>query len=255
MPNFNPSNYTDVINRAVIYTGTILPWVSYARARLQITVLFSMKLLSSCHYLITYYSRYQSGMCIVKSLPIFEPFYPLVICSLAHWTVTPPKISLLFTCQDCRNFMITDRCPSWKHNVYISAMLKVPHCCHSQNNIVILLAYVRRLLLLISTVLFGGASVFRVKVFPAWRWSHYAHVYLRRLRRLQHIYCHVYGVPWRIITDSGLDDWIYWHCYYYHSQLQPIIAAYNRRLSKTRSIPSWTTSVFSSTVTDLVLIY
>jgi hypothetical protein len=24
-------------------------------------------------------------------------------------------------------------------------------------------------------------------------------------------YCHVSGVPWLIITDSGLDDWIYWH--------------------------------------------
>jgi hypothetical protein len=23
-------------------------------------------------------------------------------------------------------------------------------------------------------------------------------------------YCHVYGVPWRIITSSGSDDWIYW---------------------------------------------
>jgi hypothetical protein len=30
---------------------------------------------------------------------------------------------------------------------------------------------------------------------------------------------------------------------------------YNQWLSKTRSIPYWTTSVFSSTVTDLVLIY
>jgi hypothetical protein len=24
-------------------------------------------------------------------------------------------------------------------------------------------------------------------------------------------YCHVSGVPWRIITGPGLDDWIYWH--------------------------------------------
>jgi hypothetical protein len=32
-------------------------------------------------------------------------------------------------------------------------------------------------------------------------------------------------------------------------------SAHNRWLSKTRSIPYWTTSVFSSTVTDLVLIY
>jgi hypothetical protein len=38
-------------------------------------------------------------------------------------------------------------------------------------------------------------------------------------------------------------------------QLIPIITAHNQWLSKTRSIPCWTTSVFSSTVTNLVLIY
>jgi hypothetical protein len=38
-------------------------------------------------------------------------------------------------------------------------------------------------------------------------------------------------------------------------QLQPIITAHNQWLSKTRSIPYRTTSVFSSTVTDLVPIY
>jgi hypothetical protein len=38
-------------------------------------------------------------------------------------------------------------------------------------------------------------------------------------------------------------------------QLQSIITAHNQWLSKTRSIPYWTTGVFSSTVTDLVLIY
>jgi hypothetical protein len=38
-------------------------------------------------------------------------------------------------------------------------------------------------------------------------------------------------------------------------QLQPIITVHNQWLSETRSIPYWTTSVFSSTVTDLVLIY
>jgi hypothetical protein len=38
-------------------------------------------------------------------------------------------------------------------------------------------------------------------------------------------------------------------------QLQLIITAHNQWLSETRSIPYWTTSVFSSTVTDLVLIY
>jgi hypothetical protein len=38
-------------------------------------------------------------------------------------------------------------------------------------------------------------------------------------------------------------------------QLQPITTAHNQWLSKTRSIPYWTTSVFSSTLADLVLIY
>jgi hypothetical protein len=38
-------------------------------------------------------------------------------------------------------------------------------------------------------------------------------------------------------------------------QLQPIITAHNQLLPKTRSVPYWTTSVFSSTVTDLGLIY
>jgi hypothetical protein len=37
-------------------------------------------------------------------------------------------------------------------------------------------------------------------------------------------------------------------------QSQPTITAHNPWLPKTRSIPNWTTSVFSSTVTDLVLI-
>jgi hypothetical protein len=38
-------------------------------------------------------------------------------------------------------------------------------------------------------------------------------------------------------------------------QLQSITTAHNQWLSKPRSITYWTTSVFSSTVTDLVLIY
>jgi hypothetical protein len=38
-------------------------------------------------------------------------------------------------------------------------------------------------------------------------------------------------------------------------QLQSIITAQNQWLPKTHSIPYWTTSVFSSTVTDFVLIY
>jgi hypothetical protein len=27
------------------------------------------------------------------------------------------------------------------------------------------------------------------------------------------LYCHVSADPWLIITDSGLDDWIYWHLF------------------------------------------
>jgi hypothetical protein len=54
------------------------------------------------------------------------------------------------------------------------------------------------------------------------------------------MYCHVWGVAWLTIMGSGLDDWIYWNFYYNYNQL----------LSRTRSIPYWTTSVISSTVTS-----
>jgi hypothetical protein len=66
---------------------------------------------------------------------------------------------------------------------------------------------------------------------------------------------HCPGVSWLIMMGSRLDGWIYWHTYYNYSYLQSITIAHNQWLSKTRSIPYWTTSVFSSTVTDLVLIY
>jgi hypothetical protein len=49
---------------------------------------------------------------------------------------------------------------------------------------------------------------------------------------------------------SGLDEWIYWRFF----TLQSIATTHNQQQSKTRSIPYWTTSVFSSAVTDLVLI-
>jgi hypothetical protein len=58
-----------------------------------------------------------------------------------------------------------------------------------------------------------------------------------------------------MITGSGLDDWIYWRFYYNCSSSQSLITGHNQWLSKTRSIPYWTMSVFSSTVTDLVPIY
>jgi hypothetical protein len=64
------------------------------------------------------------------------------------------------------------------------------------------------------------------------------------------IFRHVSGVPWLIIMCSGLDDWIYWHL-----PLQSLITAHNQWLPKTRSFHYWTTSVFSSTATDLDLIY
>jgi hypothetical protein len=69
----------------------------------------------------------------------------------------------------------------------------------------------------------------------------------RTTRRYIAEYCHVSRFPWLIMTGFGLHDWIYWHCYY--NQLQSLITAHNQWLSKTRSIPYWTTSVFSSTTT------
>jgi hypothetical protein len=53
---------------------------------------------------------------------------------------------------------------------------------------------------------------------------------------------------------SGLDDWMIGFIGT-SLQLQAIKTARNQWLSKTRSIPYWTTSVFSSAATDLVLIY
>jgi hypothetical protein len=57
-------------------------------------------------------------------------------------------------------------------------------------------------------------------------------------------YCHVFGVPWLIITGCGLD------LLALLLQLQSIITARNHWLAKTRSIPYSITSVFSSTVTN-----
>jgi hypothetical protein len=50
-------------------------------------------------------------------------------------------------------------------------------------------------------------------------------------------YCHVSEFPWLKITGSGLDIWALL------LQLQSNITAHNQWLSKTRSIPYWTTSV------------
>jgi hypothetical protein len=65
------------------------------------------------------------------------------------------------------------------------------------------------------------------------------------------LYCHVSTVPWLIITGSGLD--------LLELRLQSPLITINYESSwsttKTRSTPYWTTSVFPSAVTDLVLIY
>jgi hypothetical protein len=48
---------------------------------------------------------------------------------------------------------------------------------------------------------------------------------------------------------------MFWSLNHSLSELQSIITVHNQWLSKTRRIPYWTTSVFSSTVTDLGPIY
>jgi hypothetical protein len=93
----------------------------------------------SCHYLITYYSRYQPRICIIKSPPSFEPFHDLVNYRLAYTIIATlncdSSVNIIsFHTPGLQKIMITDRCPSWKHNVYISVMLKVSRCCHSQND-------------------------------------------------------------------------------------------------------------------------
>jgi hypothetical protein len=61
----------------------------------------------------------------------------------------------------------------------------------------------------------------------------------RRLEGKIKMFCHAFMAPWLMITGSGLDDWIYWHL-----PLQSVITARDWWLPNTRSIPSWTTSVF-----------
>jgi hypothetical protein len=65
-------------------------------------------------------------------------------------------------------------------------------------------------------------------------------------------YCHVSRVPWLIITGSGF-GWL--DLLALLLQLHSVVTAHNQWQSKTRSSPYWTMSVFSSAVTDLVLIY
>jgi hypothetical protein len=49
-------------------------------------------------------------------------------------------------------------------------------------------------------------------------------------------YYQVSAVPWRIITGSESDDWIYWCCCYGYTYLQPLITAHNRWLPQARYI-------------------
>jgi hypothetical protein len=66
------------------------------------------------------------------------------------------------------------------------------------------------------------------------------------------MYCHTFQVG--VTNNNGF--WIGWlDLLALLLELQSIIKAHNQWHSKTRSIPYWTTSVFSSTVTGLVLIY
>jgi hypothetical protein len=66
------------------------------------------------------------------------------------------------------------------------------------------------------------------------------------------LYCHVWGVC--VTNNNGFCiGWL--NLLAFLLQLQSIITAHNQWLPRTRSIPYWTASVFSSTVTDLVLIY
>jgi hypothetical protein len=64
-------------------------------------------------------------------------------------------------------------------------------------------------------------------------------------------YCYVFGVPWLIMLGSEWDDWIYWRLLLQSPLIQYILTAHSRWLPKT----SCTTSVFSSVVNDLFLIY
>jgi hypothetical protein len=76
--------------------------------------------------------------------------------------------------------------------------------------------------------------------------------------QFSHYRCNILSRVWGSVTNSN-GFWIGWlDLLTLLLQLFLITINYNNShqwRSKTRSIPSWTTSVFSSTVTDLVLIY
>jgi hypothetical protein len=58
------------------------------------------------------------------------------------------------------------------------------------------------------------------------------------------------GVPWLIITVSGLDDWMYWHWDF----LSTINHNNSQSTTNSRAIPYWR-GVFFLALTKLVLIY
>jgi hypothetical protein len=77
------------------------------------------------------------------------------------------------------------------------------------------------------------------------------------------ISCHFISIPsytilshvWDSVTNNN-GFWSEWlDLLVLLLQSQSIITAHNQWLPKTRSIPYWTTNVFTSSVTDLVLIY
>jgi hypothetical protein len=65
------------------------------------------------------------------------------------------------------------------------------------------------------------------------------------------MYCHIFGVC--VTNNNGL--WISWLVYLRFFTITINYDIRQQWLSATRSVPYWTTSVFSSAVTDLVLIY
>jgi hypothetical protein len=82
------------------------------------------------------------------------------------------------------------------------------------------------------------------------RGNSFAYKYLFLYLKLQ-----LNNIVWGSVTNNN-SFWIGWLDLLARLlQLQSSITAHNQWLPKTRSIPYWTTSFFSSVVTDLVLIY
>jgi hypothetical protein len=96
--------------------------------------------------------------------------------------------------------------------------------------------------------------LFIPRVFVLFEWEHYYYYYYYCIRytstdkvkiQLRINIVTYEWFAWLIITSSRLDDRNYWHFF-----TITIMTAHNQRQSTTWSIPSWTTRVFSSTVTN-----